>query len=123
MTATAARIGFITQEWRKAISTTSSVATRYGALARETDDPIETFFDSVTDAQAVANARQTLLSAERRRFRVDLTEVEDIMALTYSSAVPLVTYVDTERGANMTAIVSEIVIDFDRQSAELTVWG
>lgn len=123
MPAAAARIGFITQEWRKAVSTTSSTRTRYGALARETADPVETWFDDQADAQTAADARQSLLSAERRRFRATVTGISEAMALSYVAAVPLARYVDTERNANLPMLVAEFVIDLGRNNAAFTVWG
>lgn len=123
MPATPSRIGFITQEWRKVVSGTSSVQTRYGSIARQTDDPVETWFDNTTDAQTVADNRQALLSAERRRFRVTATGVTEVMALGYTTGVPLARYVDTERNANLSAMISEIVIDLGRNNVALTLWG
>ena len=61
MPATSARIGFIQQEFRKVTVTSSNPQTRYGAMARETADPVETFFDSEADALTVATARQLSL--------------------------------------------------------------
>lgn len=123
MPATPSRIGFIMQEFRKAVSETSSVQTRYGSLARQSDDPIPTWFDSEADAQDVADARQALLAPERRRFRTSVVGVSEILAIDYIGAVPVATYIDDERGCNRPMLVSEIVIDLGKQSAELTLWG
>lgn len=123
MPATPARIGFVQSEFRRATSTTASVQTRYGSLARQTEDPVVTFFDNVADAQVVADARQALMSAERRRFRVSVSSVEEAFALSYIGAVPKGRYVDTERNANLPVLVSEISIDLARLNAAFTVWG
>lgn len=123
MPATPARIGFIMQQYRKVTATTSAVQTRYGSLARETEDPVETLFDNVADAQTLATARQSLLSAERRRFRVTTSGMAEVMALSYVAGVPLARYVDTEKQADMPALVSEIVLDLGRDKAALTLWG
>lgn len=123
MPASAARIGFITQEFRKVSSITSSVRTRYGAQARETADPMEAFFDSESDAQAFADARQALLSADRRRFRATVSGVSEALALDFLSGVPLARYVDTERNADRPMLVSEMTIDLGRNNAVFTVWG
>lgn len=123
MPATPARIGFVQQEFRRAISTTSSVQTKYGSLARQSDDPIETFFDNVSDAQTVANARQSLMSGDRRRFNVQVTGLSEVLALAYTSAAPLARYVDPERQCDFSAVVCDIRINFGRQSAAMTVWG
>lgn len=123
MPAAPARIGFITQEFRKAVATTSTVQTRFGALGRETADPIETFFDSVSDAQIVANARQALLSPERRRFRAEISGLSDVLGLSLVGVVPLAHYTDTERNADKTMLISEVLIDLDQETATLTLWG
>lgn len=123
MPATPSRIGFVRSEFRRATSTTTSVQTRYGALARQSDDPVITFFDNVADAQAMADARQALMSAERRRFRVGVSTVEEALALSYISAVPKGRYVDSERSADLPVLVSEITVDLSRLNAAFTVWG
>jgi len=123
MPATPSRIGFVQSEWRRATSTTASVQTRYGSLARQTLDPVETYFDNVADAQVVADARQTLMSADRRRFRVNVSSVEEALGLSYVGAVPIGRYVDAERNANRPVLVSEISVDLSRLNATFTVWG
>lgn len=123
MPATPSRIGFVQSEFRRATSTTATAQTRYGSLARKTDDPVVTFFDNVADAQVVANARQALMSAERRRFRVGVSTVEEALALSYLGAVPNGRYVDSERNADLPVLVSEITIDLSRLNATFTVWG
>lgn len=125
MSATPARIGFIQSQFRRVISETSSAKTRHGDAARETDDPVETFFDNTADAQAIANARQALLSPERRRFQVRVAGADAGLAIPYTSGTcPLATYTDTERDVSgMTAIIADITIDFARQSSTFTIWG
>jgi hypothetical protein len=121
--ATAARIGFIQSEFRRVVATTPSAQTRFGSLARESDDPVETFFDSAADAQVIADARQALLSPERRRFRVNTVGAAEILALPYVGAVPIGRYVDTERAADRPVLLGEIIVDLSRDKASLTVWG
>lgn len=123
MPATPTRIAFITEEYRRAVATTASAKTRHGTLARETDDPVETYLDDATDAQAIATARQDLLSPERRQFRLAVGDIAEVMALDYFGAVPVARYVDTESGVDRDMLVSEIIIDFDSQQAALRVWG
>lgn len=123
MVATVARIGFIQNQYRLATATTGSVATKYGNLARQTEEPVETFFDSVSDAETVAAARQTLLSGDRRRFRVQAIGLDEVLALNYVGAIPVGRYTDTDRGADSAVLVSELIIDFNKQAAALAVWG
>lgn len=123
MPATAARIGFVTEKFRRASSVSSGVEVRHGSLARESEDPVETHLDSITHAQTVANDRQALLSAERRRFTCVTADLEDILAIDYVGQIPVARYVDTERDADMPVLVAEITIDFDKGQAALEVWG
>lgn len=123
MPATPERIAFIREEFRRAVAVTGDAETRHGNLARESEDPIETFFSDVDDALLVATARQAILSPERRRFVVQTTGIDEAMALTYFGEVPLARYVDSERGIDKTMAVSEIVIDFENQRAALMIWG
>ena len=123
MAATSTRVQFITNQWRKSVSLTSSAQTRHGALARESTDPVETALDSITDAQTMADARQALLSPERRRFQAKVTGLTEVLALAYIGAVPVARYRDTERTADMKMLVSEIVIDLEIETASLLLWG
>jgi len=124
MPATTARATFIRSEFRRVIANTPEMQTRYGNLARITDDPLETFFDSAADAQLVAYARQSLLGAERRRFKPVVNDITDALALTFSGVAPLATYVDAERSvASGRMIISDMVIDLERESATFTLWG
>lgn len=123
MPATAARIGFIMSEFRRVVATTQVVKDRYGALARESDDPILTFFDSPADAQTVADARQSLLKGERRRFRVAAKDLTQTINLDLVIGIPIATYVDTERDVSRPALLSEITFDIGKDTTLMTVWG
>jgi len=123
MPATPTRIAFIQEQFRRVIATTAAAQTRYGNLARKSEDPIETFFDSTTDAQTMANARQTLLSPSRQRFIVGVTGLEEVLGLSFLGTTPLARYVDPERNANIPAIVGFVSMDFNKQSATINVWG
>lgn len=123
MPATAARIGFIQTEFRRVTATTPAAQTRHGTLARQSEDPVETFFDNTADAQVVCAARQALLSTERRRFRLAATGIDEVLALSYTGAVPIGRYRDSERAVDCKVLVSEIAIDLGKHSAMLTVWG
>jgi hypothetical protein len=123
MPATAARATFIRNAFRRVVASTSAMQVRYGNLARISDDPIETFFDSVANAQIIADARQALLGTERRRFKPVVNDATDALALAYSQSAPLGRYIDTERSADMTVIISDMVIDLEKNSATFTVWG
>lgn len=123
MPATPARIGFIQEPFRRVVAETAAIKTRFGDLARESEDPVETFFDNEADAQVIATARQSLLGTERRRFQVRTKGIEDVLALNFGGDVPIAHYVDTERGVDRNMLLSEVVMDLGRGTATLTVWG
>lgn len=123
MPATPARIGFIMQEFRRTAVESATIKARYGSKARQTADPIPTYFDSATDAATVAAARQALLGTERRRFRVSLNGASAGLGLTYVGAAPKVRYVDSERSANLAALGAEISVDLGRDNTTLMIWG
>lgn len=124
MTATAARIGFIQNQFRRVISEDAEVRVRHGDLARESEDPVETFFDDPAHAQIMADERQALLSSERRRFQVSVNGLSEALAIDYlAGTIPLATFIDTERAADMTAMLAEITLDFAGQAAEFVIGG
>jgi hypothetical protein len=123
MPATPARIGFITQEFRRSAVENPAVKTRHGSKARKSDDPVVTYFDSAANALTVATTRQALLGGERRRFRSVIGGASVGFGLSYVGAVPEVRYVDAERGADQSALVAEIVIDLNRDTSTLMLWG
>lgn len=124
MPATPARIGFVMQDVRRAISETPEVFTRHGTLARRDEYPVETFFDDLDDAQAIADARQNLLSAERRKFAVSAKGLDQALALTTEGpALPQAVYVDELRGIERDVLIAEVGFDFGAQRATFVVWG
>lgn len=123
MPATAARIGFITQQFRRVVSTTAQALTRHGNLARQSEDPVETYFDSEADAQAIADQRQALLSVDRRRFQTRVVGLDEVMALDTTGAVPTARYTDSERGVDGLGLVTDIAVDLDKQQASVGFWG
>ncbi|MXP24798.1 hypothetical protein GRI39_01895 [Altererythrobacter indicus] len=124
MPATPARIGFILEEWRRSTATNAEVKSRHGTVARESADPIETFFDNPADAQAMAEQRLALLSPERRRFKADVRGLSEAISLAGpADNAPLARYVDEGRSADRDMLAAEIGFDFETQQATFIVWG
>lgn len=123
MPATAARIGFILNQFRRSVATDAAVKVQHGSLARESDDPVETFFVDQDDAELIAAERLALLSANRRRFRAVITDVETMIEMDLSTSAPLVRYVDPRRSADMPALVAEVAIDLGRDTTTVILWG
>jgi hypothetical protein len=63
------------------------------------------------------------LGVERRRFRPTILDASNALGLTYTGAVPEMRYVDAERGADLPALVAEIVIDLGRDTSTFMLWG
>lgn len=123
MPATSSRIGFILNRFRRSVVTDEDVKARYGSLARQTDDPIPTYFSDQDDADVIAAERQALQSADRRRFRMAAVGVEDLIDLDLSMAAPLARVVDPDRGADMPALLCELTIDLGRNTSTVILWG
>ena len=124
MPATPARIALVTQEFRTVKDgPTTAVDTKYGAAARKTEEPIETFFEVEADAQSMCTERRTLLGRDARRFVQTVQGEATGMGLSYSTTSPVATVIDDERLANHTAAISEITIDFDKEKTKLETWG
>jgi hypothetical protein len=123
MPATAARVGFISTQFRRAIAEDATVRVQYGATARKSEDPVESFFDEIADAEQVAIERLGLLSAARRRFSVRIADADAVADLSYVGTAPVVRYRDTEREFDRKVIVTDITIDLSKNEATLGVWG
>jgi ribosomal protein L18E len=123
MPATPARIGFVLEPYRRAVSETVQTKARHGNLARESADPIESWFANLADAQLRADQRQALFSPERRRFEVTVSEIDDVDELLAAQTAITATLVDEERGLAKQMLVTAVTIDLDTQRALFSVWG
>lgn len=125
MPATAARIGFIIEPFRKVVSENATVASAYGNVARESDDPIETYFDDVDDAQILADERKELLGVlGRRRFRLELAGIDEMSVLDYvSGTIPNGWLRSVPHDVDRKVLVAEIGFDFGKQESAAMVWG
>lgn len=125
MTATAARIGFVTQEFRTVVASDAAVKTKYGSKARDTgEDVIESFFDDTADAEIMAAERLALLSPDRRRFLLDVNETLSFTGdLDFTQSTPAVNVIDDERSADHDAAIVEIGVDFGKYATTLVTWG
>lgn len=118
------RIAFVQQDVRRAVAIDAGVQTAFGALARESADPIEAFFDNVADAQVLANARLALFSPVRRRMTIAAQGLDEAFALDPTGgAIPNATVVDTVRAIDRATIITDISIDLASQQAQFGTWG
>lgn len=123
MPATPVRIGFILNEYRRSVGQDEDVKAKFGSLARQSEDPIPTYFTVEADGDTIAAERLELLSATRRRFRAVITDTENMIDVDMTEAAPVVRYVDPRRSADMTAIVAEVSIDLGRNTTTAILWG
>ena len=124
MTVTAARAEFIKVGYRTVESgPNATVVSKYGDTARKTTEPIGTFFEAATDAQAMCTERMGLLSGDRRKFVHDVSGEYVGIGLDYTQTAPQATVIDDRRAADHPAICVEIIVDFQKQITSLDTWG
>ncbi len=127
MPATAARIGFVTREFRLATAgPDTAVETVFGTSARETkpDEPVETFFIDSDDTQAMADERLALLKRNMRRFPATLPNAGAwLLALDTNETIPCGTLIDTRADADFTAAIVRTRLDIATGTASVEAWG
>lgn len=124
MTATAARRQFISVPLRRGIAEDATIRARHGMLARESEDPVETGFDTVADATIKAQERLDLLSAERRRFAARIIGLDEVLALDPTDGlIPNVWFTDEVRDCDRVMLIATCEIDLASQQATLGIWG
>lgn len=124
MPATASRIGFITQEFRTSTAgPDATVSALYGNAARDTDAPIETFFDSQSDAQAMADERLALLKIQRSLVKVSVQGEDTAASMNFSTLLPVVRVIDDEQDRNALALVVGVGLDMKTGRSTLDTWG
>jgi hypothetical protein len=126
MPATASRISFVGQQYRTYVAANAAIKTRYGLLARDTlDAPPESFFDTISDVQAICDERFNLLKGDRRKFQISVSGLLSFTgALDFSQTAPAVTVLDDEKNASLAAaIVSIVGKDYDSNKTTVICWG
>ena len=124
MPAAPSRIGFITQPFRVVTAgPNASVSTLYGNAARDTTEPLETFFDDIADAQAIVNERLALLEVQRSLVTVAIDRVDTAADLDPSLVLPTVRVIDDEQDRNSAALVVGIAIDMSAGRSAIQAWG
>lgn len=124
MPSTPSRIGIITNPFRVVTAgPNATVETLYGNSARDTVEPLETFFDDIADAQAMADERLALLEVKRSLVPVSIDGTEIAAALDRQTALPTVRVIDDEQGRDSVALIIGVAIDFNNGRATLETWG
>lgn len=124
MPATAARIGFISEQYRTATAgPVASVAALYGNAARDTLEPLETYFDSQADAEAMADERLELLKVQRSLVTASIAGLDDAQDIDFSLLLPTVRVLDDEQERNSRALVVGVGLDLKTGRSSLDTWG
>lgn len=126
MPATPSRIGFITQAYRIATAgPLTAVDALYGNAARKTVEPLPTFFDSATDAEAIADERLVLLGAQRSLFTAQIDSADTALEIAEDTETGLVTaqFIDDEQDRDTSCIVVGFTIDMNAERSTLVTWG
>lgn len=124
MPAAPSRIGFITSEFRVITAgPNGAVSALYGNKARDTAEPLVTYFDSTDDAQSVADERLAILQVQRSLVPVSIDQVDPAADLDFDLILPTVRIIDDEQDRNSPALVVGLTIDMNTDRSLLETWG
>lgn len=123
MPATAADIEAATRPTGVTLDTQSSsgVLATWPNARDGADAPAVAFWDSLSDAVAMNTERFALLSAARRRFKVEADGV--LTALLPAAVTPAVTLVAAEVAANGAFLVARLEFDSESNRTKMELWG
>lgn len=120
MAATAADIAAATRDASVAGWSDPAVAARYPSARDGSVSPAPGFFDALADAQAIINARGSLIGTERRRFAVSAA---DVIWPSVSTGIPQVQLIDGEQAVSATFLTARIEIDLEAEATNLELFG
>lgn len=98
----------------------ATIAARYPSARDGSLDPAPGYFDSLADAQAMADARGALIGVERRRFAV---AIEEVLTIDPTSGIPQARVVDAEQALDATMLAARIEVDLEQERTSLEVFG
>lgn len=125
MTATPARIGFITRPYRPVVVINAAVEAAFGDDARDTkDEPVETWFVNPAHTTAIGNERMALVGVTgRRRAISSIKEIIPIPSANYQSVTPTVRVLDAEKDLDAVQSVVEFGLDLGSNETTIVSWG
>lgn len=125
MPATSARIAYISEIARRsAVFTSSAMATAYGSMARDTkDEPVESFFDAVADAQTFVDERGAVLGKHARFFEVDVDGLLETLDLSQSIPAAAITDDTLVLSDFAAAVVGIAALNYETRTTTLLCWG
>lgn len=98
----------------------TTIAARYPSARDGSLDPASGYFDSLADAQAIADARGELIGAERRRFAV---VVEQLLNIDPTAGVPQARVIDSEQALDATMLAARIEVDLEQDRTSYELFG
>lgn len=120
MPATDADIAAASRDVVTATWSNAAIAARYPSARDGSVEPARAYFDSLADAQAMANARGALIGVERRRFAV---VVEQVLAIDPTAGVPQARVIDGEQALDATMLGARVEVDLEQDRTSLEVFG
>lgn len=120
MPATDADIAAASRDAVTATWSNATIAARYPSARDGSVDPARGYFDSLADAQAMADARGALIGVERRRFAV---VAEEVLAIDPTAGVPQARVIDSEQALDATMLAARIEVDLEQDRTSLEVFG
>lgn len=124
MPATAERSAFVREPYRIVKNgPLTTVESLWGKLARRTTSPIPTYFESEGDAQALCDARMSLLGAGRRRMVQAVLGEQTGLGIDYTGGTVTAQVIDADREIDAPMAVTNIEIDFGSQTTTIESWG
>ena len=120
MPALTADIAAATRDAVTAFWSSGTIAARYPGARDGSVTPDDGYFDSITDAQTIIDARAALIGTERRRFVV---VVQEIIWPDLSTGLPQIRLIDAEQAVDATFIVARIEIDLEAETTTYELFG
>jgi hypothetical protein len=120
MPAIDADIGAASRDVVTATWSDPAIAARHPSARDGTVEAAPGYFDSLADAQAVANQRGALIGAERRRFAV---VADAVLAFNPALGLPQARVIDAEQSLDATLLAARIEVDFEQERTSLEVFG
>lgn len=97
----------------------ATILTRFPSARDGSQDPVEGFFDSASDAATAVGQRMALLGSVRRRFAVAVDDLVDVPAGT----VPTHRVIDAEQGLDAALLVSRVEVDLEQETTQVEYFG
>lgn len=120
MPATVADIAAGTRPAAIATWQNAAIKARYPTARDGSTEAAIGYSDAIADAQAIADARGSLIGMERRRFVVAVAE---LLWIDPTLGVPTVRLVDAEQGVDGNFLIARFALDLENETTTLELYG